>query len=149
MKTSKQGIEFIKAREGCKLAPYNDIRGCATIGVGHLIGMRPVNSTDKPITMEQAEQILERDLKRFEDNINKVVRIVLTQNDFDALVSFTFNVGFGEFNTSRTLQLLNGSDRREFARALLTWDKVDGTPNTVIHARRVLESDLFLKGVYK
>lgn len=89
--TSKEGMELIKSFEGCRLKAYQDVAGIWTIGYGHTGNVRPGMS----ITQEQAETFLRADLKKFEQCINRCVAVPLTQNMFDALVSFTYNVGTG------------------------------------------------------
>lgn len=87
--TSQQGIDRIKKFESCRLTAYQDAAGVWTIGYGHTgsvyAGMQ--------ISQEQAEDLLKEDLKRFEAAVNRYVTGALTQGRFDALVSFSFNVG--------------------------------------------------------
>ena len=94
MKTSEKGLKLIKEFEGLRLEPYKCDVGVWTIGYGHTKG---INQNTKPITKEQAEDFLKDDLKFFEGLVNnkKYVPQQINQNQFDALVSFTFNLGGG------------------------------------------------------
>ena len=89
--TSEKGIEFIKSYEALVLKAYDDSTGVWTIGYGHTAGVMP----GMEITESQAVEFLQADLKRFEESVNRYVTVPLTQNMFDALVSFTFNLGAG------------------------------------------------------
>lgn len=103
MKTSAQGRALIMAREGCRLDAYQDSVGVWTIGTGHASGVVP----GMTITREEADALLAEDLARFEKCINDNVRVALEQYEFDALVSWAFNVGAGAAATSTLVRLLN------------------------------------------
>lgn len=90
MKTSQEGINFIKKHEGLRLAAYLDSTGTPTIGYGHTGGVK----LGDVITEQQAEQYLRQDVIIAENEINRQ-QLPLNQNQFDALVSFVFNVGVG------------------------------------------------------
>lgn len=90
MRTSNNGIKFIKNFEGCVLKAYNDGYGTPTIGYGHTSGV----SYGMKITQAEADRMLQADLKYYEDNVNKYVNTYnFNQNEFDALVSFAYNIG--------------------------------------------------------
>ena len=107
MKTSQKGIDLIKEFEGTVLKVYKDAVGLPTIGIGHLIKKGEVFTT---LTQQQAEELLAKDLKQFEEGVSTSVKVALTQNQFDALVSFAFNLGIGNLNSSTLLKKLNVGD---------------------------------------
>ena len=98
MKVSQNGIDLIKKFEGLRLEPYLCSAKKPTIGYGSTFypDGTPVKMTDGQITDEQAEQLLIDTLKPFERKVNRSVKVKLTQNQFDALVSHTFNTGGSE-----------------------------------------------------
>lgn len=106
MKISEKGIEFIIKEEGEVLTAYICPAGVWTIGVGHT--GKDVNPGMK-ISKEQSRELLKSDLVRFENSVSRSVKVNLTQNQFDALVSFAFNVGTGAFETSTLLKKINSS----------------------------------------
>lgn len=142
MNISHKGVELIKLFEGCRLETYLDAAGIPTIGYGstgpHVrIGMK--------ITKEEAEQLLLEDLKRFEAGVAEQVTVPLNQNEFDALVSFSFNVGLGALNRSTLLRMLNdGASKEVVASQFLRWNKVNGKPLEGLTRRRKAERALFL-----
>ena len=104
--TSDKGIEFIKRHEALRLNAYLDSAGVPTIGYGHTLGVRMSDT----ITKSQAEQLLRGDLITAESEINKH-NLNINQNQFDALVSFVFNIGVGNFRTSTLLKRLKHDTR--------------------------------------
>ena len=104
MQTSQTGINLIKKLEGCKLEAYQCSAGVWTIGYGHT-GADVFKG--KKITQNDAETLLKTDLKRFETAINNQLIVDLTQNQFDALVSFIYNIGINAFKNSTMLKYLN------------------------------------------
>lgn len=108
MKTSQKGIELIKKHEGLRLASYLCPAGIPTIGYGHTKGVK----LGQVITETEAEQFLIEDLKTSEQEIDRQ-NLQLNQNQFDALVSFVFNVGAGNFRASTLLRRVrfNPNDR--------------------------------------
>ena len=149
MKTSSRGIALIKEFEGLELKAYKDVAGVWTIGYGHTKGFRKGRfHPEYKITECEANDLLIADLQLFEDAINDAVIVNLNQNQFDALASFTFNVGIGGFRSSTALKRLNKRDLLGAAKALTWWDKarVNGRLR-VVHGlvrRRNRERDLFL-----
>ncbi len=114
MNTSEQGRRLIMEREGCVLTPYQDSVGVWTDGVGNTHG---VVAGGPPITREKADADLARNLAGVEASINDHVRLAITQDQFDALASFVFNVGEGAFQTSTLLRLLNAGEPIEVVAA--------------------------------
>lgn len=145
MKTSENGIELLKRFEGLELEAYQDIAGIWTIGYGHTgddvqPGMK--------LTEREAEELLRRDLKPREQAVSSAVKVSLNQNEFDALVSFVYNVGAAAFRGSTALKRLNRGDRVGAADALTWWNKatVGGVLREVLGLtrRRAAERALFL-----
>ena len=148
MKISSNSIELIKQFEGLSLKPYLDAVNIPTIGFGNTYyedGTK-VTLKDKPITEEKAFEILEYIAnKDFGSNINKVVKVPLNQNQFDALVSFAYNIGNGNFNSSTLLRWLNQGNYKEASMQLLRWDKSKGIVLNGLTKRRKAEKELFDK----
>lgn len=118
MKTSIAGITAIKQREGCRLAAYRDSRGIWTIGVGHT---GPEVEPGTIWTTDQVDAALAHDIGWAEAEVNRCVQVPMTQNQFDALVSFTFNVGRTGFDHSSALRDFNFGVLR-VANDLLKWE---------------------------
>lgn len=140
MKTSKQGIEMIKQLEGCELIPYYCKAGVLTVGYGHT--GKDVKK-GQAITIEQAEKILVKDLERFEKKVMKYdSKYHFNQNQFDALVSFAYNIGSID-------QLCNNGKRtiEEIESKIPLYCKVNGFRNPAIYNRRMKELSLFKKPI--
>lgn len=139
MRTSHVGITLIKSFESLRLEAYRCPAGIWTIGYGHTAGVRRGDRIDE----RKAEQLLAEDLRQFEDVVNRECPGI-NQNQFDALVSFTFNVGTGNFLKSTLLKCvkanpLNVNIRYEFSR----WNKANGTVLSGLIRRRKAEADLY------
>lgn len=148
MRISDRGIELLKQFEGCELEAYQDIAGIWTIGYGHT---GPDVQEGMKISESDAEAILRQDLKSREKAIERLVHVPLNQNEFDALVSFVYNVGEGALKGSTALKRLNKGDRVGAAEALTWWNKatVNGVLREVkgLTRRRQAEKALFLTPV--
>lgn len=144
MKTSDKGIEFIKRLEGCRLIAYRDSGGVWTIGVGHTGFVSPGDI----ITTSQADALLKQDLEVFERCLNECVKVPLTQNEFDALISFCFNIGCRAFQKSILLKYLNSKDFTNAADQLKEWIYVNHVVNRGLYNRRMREKNLFMTGEY-
>ena len=144
MKTSDVGIELIKKYEGCILKSYKCPSGVWTIGYGHTNGVK----SGMQITKAQALDYLKQDLSTFEKAVTNYVKVPLNQNQFDALVSFSFNCGTGALKTSTLLQKLNSSDYNGAANEFLKWNKSNGKVLNGLVKRRKEEKELFLKTNY-
>lgn len=107
------------------LSEYKDSAGILTIGVGHTSAtVEPRVTAGLTITTRQASEILSRDLEIFVAAVNASVKVPLNQNEFDALVSLTFNIGAGAFKGSTLLRKLNAGDRKGAADQFLVWNKI-------------------------
>ncbi|ENL4358552.1 lysozyme [Salmonella enterica] len=140
MKASDNGRAFIRAREGVKLAAYQDGGGVWTIGYGHTRGVK----RGQVINHEQADEFLDSDLRQVESCISERVTVALNQNQFDALVSFVFNVGRQAFSDSTLLKKLNEGNYRAAADQFTRWVYDNDKFVQGLYNRRVAERDLFL-----
>lgn len=148
MKISENGLNLIKQFEGFSSSPYLCPAGIPTIGYGNTFyedGTK-VKLKDKPITEERATQLLEFIAnKTFSENINKVVKVPLNQNQFDALVSFSYNIGNKNFNWSTLLKKLNLSDYIGASQEFGRWNQAGGKILNGLVSRRQKEKELFLR----
>lgn len=139
MKTGKKGIELIKEFEGFKRSPYLCPAGVWTIGYGSTKG---ITKNTKPITKQDAEKLLINDLTDAERAVRSFVKVPLTQNQFDALVSFTFNLGAGALSRSTLLKMLNAGNY-DLESQFLRWVRAGGKILPGLTRRRQAEADLF------
>jgi lysozyme len=128
--------------EGDKHVAYRDGNGIWTIGYGHT---GPEVHAGLVWTEAQAVAALTHDLLTADNDIESLVTVPLNQNEFDALVSFDYNLGEGHVRSSTTLRKLNAGDRQGAADAMLLWDKIAGADSPGLLARREAERTLFLK----
>ena len=140
MRISETGLDLIKHFEGLRLNAYKCPAGVWTIGYGST-GSHV--TPDLKITEEEAERLLRHDLGRFEHGVEELVKVDLAQDEFDALVSFAFNLGLGALEQSTLLRLLNQSKRMEAAAQFARWDKAGGKPLPGLTKRRRAEAALF------
>lgn len=146
MKTSQAGIDLIKQFEGCKLKAYPDPGTGGepwTIGYGTTKGVRP----GMEIAEDDAERLLKEDLERFELAVTNAVKVLITQSQFDALVSFTYNVGEGAFRSSTLLRLLNEQKYREVGPQFDRWNKAGNRVLPGLVKRRAAERKTFESGI--
>jgi len=143
-KTSENGLGFIAKWEGCILHVYKDVAGLPTIGVGHLIKPGENFTT---ITKAEALELLAKDVSKCEEAIIKNIKVPLNQNQFDALVSWSFNCGTGVLKTSTLSKRLNEGFYDEVPNHLLNWSKatINGKSQTVkgLLNRRISEGQLW------
>lgn len=141
MNISEAGLALIKRSEGLRLTAYRDVAGLLTIGYGHKI----VGSAafDNGITEATADAILANDVQAAEGAVTRLVKVPLTQGQFDALVDFTFNLGAGRLADSTLLVDLNAGRYDAAALQLLLWDHAGGELNPGLEARREAEHALW------
>lgn len=139
MKTSKNGIDLIKKFEGCRLTAYRCAADVPTIGYGHTAGVK----MGQAITQAQAEGFLKDDLIKYEKNVEKYdSKYCWNQNEFDALVSFAFNIGSVD-----QLIAYGTRDRETIAERILQYNKAAGKVLEGLTKRRKAERELFIKPV--
>ena len=156
MNLSPAGLRFIKTREGYRGQLYNDAAGHATIGYGHLVHRGAVGTDTAAEFMfaaglaeAPAAMLLARDLKRFEAAVRTFVKRGLKQHEYDALVSFAYNVGVGGFSRSTAVRRVNDAATPDaIASAFMMWTKAGGHENRGLVARRRAEAELYNTGEY-
>ena len=139
MKISQEGIALIKHYEGCKLESYQCSAGVWTIGYGSTKNVKEGMSIDA----EKAEQLLIKDLAIFEKEVANLVSVPLEQNQYDAIVSWTFNLGSSNLKASTMLKVLNNGVYEAVPEQLKRWNKVKGVVNDGLVKRRKSEALLF------
>jgi len=153
MQLSENGFKIIKNFEGLRLSAYRDVAGVWTIGYGstRYHDGKPVKPDDQLAGEAQADALFANTLGQYEDAVSRYVKVPLTQNQFDALVSFTYNEGTGALQESTLLVKLNEKNYSEAAAHFLAWDKITD-PKTgqkvicdTLTQRRREESRLFLQ----
>lgn len=144
MKISNSGILFVKKEEGEELEGYVDTRGIPTVGVGHtgFVDGKPV-TPGMIINQSQSTQLLRSDLTWVENTIRSIIKSPLTQNQYDALCSFVFNIGAAAFSRSTVAKLINAEDYKGGADAMLLWKRAGNNPDILLK-RRQRERGLFL-----
>ncbi|MCL5634803.1 lysozyme [Enterobacter vonholyi] len=145
MQTSDKGIALLKEFEGCKLTAYQDSVGVWTIGYGWTqpVDGKPIRA-GMTIKQETAERLLKTGLVSYESDVSRLVKVGLTQGQFDALVSFTYNLGARSLSTSTLLRKLNAEDYAGAADEFLRWNKAGGKVLNGLTRRREAERALFL-----
>lgn len=147
MKTGQAGIDLIKRFEGFSGKPYRCPADIPTIGYGstRYADGREVSMSDPPITEAQAVQLLADTLGRYEKGVTGLVTVPLTQSQFDALVSFAYNLGVGNLGNSTLLKKLNNRDYAGAANEFSRWVRGGGKILPGLVARREAERKLFLE----
>ena len=157
MKISENGLSMIKEKEGLRLKPYLCSAGRATIGYGSTMyeNDKEVTLKDQPITEQRALDLLNNTLVKYEKAVNDHVEVELTQNEYDALVVFVYNIGVGRKETptqegkgfigSTLLKKLNAGDKVGAANQFDVWNKAGGKVDKGLVNRRAAEKALFLK----
>ena len=138
MTTSPTGIALIKRFEGLRLKAYLCPANVVTVGFGHTKG---VQLNDPEITEEEADRLLAEDLKLYEKPVSEMVKVQITQNQFDALISFAFNLGTGALRGSTLMKKLNAG--QPCADEFLRWNMAGGKALPGLTRRRTAERALF------
>jgi len=147
MKVSNKLIQMLKHHEGVRSKPYRCPAGLWTVGVGHLIGdgKSLPESWNRTFTQEEIDGLLKRDLNRFERGILKMLpNVRLRQCEFDALVSFSFNLGLGTFQRSTLRQALLRGDKEAAMESLMKYCRAGGKVLRGLENRRKDERAMFL-----
>ena len=157
MNVSPKAVAMIKHHEGVRQKPYRCPAKLWTVGVGHVLypeqGKLPIDQRDafniriedfRVFSMEEVDAILRADLDRFERGVERYITVPLTQGMFDALVSFSFNVGLGTLQRSTLRQKLNRGDKEGAADELLKYCMAGGKILKGLQNRRIDERALFL-----
>lgn len=160
MRLSNKGAFFLKQIEQLRLIPYDDQSGKpikywvkgATIGYGHLISESEWDNYKDGTTEQKANELFQADLKPFESSVNNAINVKLTQEQYDALVIFSFNIGIAAFKNSSAVKMVNSSDASTpystLEKAWKAWNKSQGKVNNGLINRRNAEWSIFHKGVY-
>lgn len=140
----KIAIDFITKEEGCVLHIYRDVAGYPTIGVGHLI--RKGEDFSQGLTQEGAEELLRKDLLYTAASIMRLITVPLSDNQYSALLSFTFNVGTGALQASTLRSKLNREEYAGASEEFQKWCWAGGKKLKALYNRRIRERNLFLSG---
>lgn len=156
MKVSQKCIDNIKKDEGVRQRPYQCPALLWTVGVGHVIDPQhakvplaqrkalPIpEGWDRTLSMEEVDEILRKDLARFEQGVSRLITAPLTQGQFDALVSFSFNVGLGNLQNSTLRMKVNRQEYEAAAEQFLVWTKAGGKVLPGLVKRRTHEKEMF------
>jgi lysozyme len=145
MQLSSNGLQLIKSFEGFRASPYADSAGIPTIGYGTILYTdgECVTMDDSAITEAQAEQYLAFQINHKTSSVNQMLVVEVNQNQFDALVSFAYNLGVGALHGSTLLRLINASNFDGAADEFPKWDKADGQVIAGLTRRRLAEQQLF------
>jgi len=139
MEISAKGLDLIKKFEGLELESYLCPADVWTIGYGSTKGVKEGMS----ITEEEAEALLKKEAQEYCDYVKEYVSVTLTQNQFDALVSWTYNLGPRNLKNSTLLEVLNKEEYDKVPEQILRWTKAAGKELNGLVRRRQAEADLF------
>jgi lysozyme len=143
---SKAAIALIKHHEGVRSRPYRCPANLWTVGVGHLIGdgKSLPDSWNRTFSQEEIDGILKSDLRRFELGVHKMLpNVPLRQHEFDAIISFCFNLGLGCFQRSTLRQALLRGDKKVAMESLVKYCRAGGKILRGLQIRRLDEKALF------
>lgn len=146
MRLGSKGLNLIELFEGFYSKPYLDPIGIPTIGYGatYYPNKKKVTMQDKPITEKEASELLKYMLISYENDVKRLVKSKLTQNQFDALVSFTYNLGSTNLGKSTLLKKVNVNPNDKSIRdEFMKWNKAGGKVFNGLTRRRNAESNLY------
>ena len=146
MKVSERAIKLIKHHEGVRNRPYRCPANLYTVGVGHLIGdgKSLPDSWNRTFTEAEIDGLLKSDLRRFELGVHKMLpNVPLRQHEFDAIISFCFNLGLGCFQRSTLRQALLRGDKKAAMESLVKYCRAGGKILRGLQIRRLDERALF------
>ena len=144
-KLDQNGFNLLAELEGIKLHPYPDTKGIWTIGVGNTCyeNGTPVKKTDPKITLERAHELFAKIAPSFEKAVNESVTSVITQNQFNALFCFCWNVGINGFKGSQLLKIVNKEPNNS---SMIEWGFFQWKgKNNILLSRRQKELKMYLK----
>ena len=139
MKISEKGLDLIKFYEGCEYNAYRCAAGVLTIGYGHTKGVKEGDL----ITQQEADALLLHEMDEYEGYINNMVTVDLEQNQFDALVSWVFNLGSSNLSSSTLLKKINNKEFDAVPEQIKRWNKAGGKVLDGLIKRRNSEALLF------
>ena len=142
---SNNCVNIVKQFEGFRSKPYKCSAGIPTIGYGSTfyLNNEKVSMNDSEITKEFAEELLLKTLSDFSQSVDKLIKVELNQNQYDAIVSFCYNVGVGAFSNSTMLKLINVNDLTKASNEFIRWNKAKGKVVNGLTIRRKKEKELF------
>lgn len=146
MKLNNDGYNLIKSFEGLSLKPYRCQANISTIGFGNTYYENnvKVQMSDAPITKKRAEDLLKVSADRYASKVDNLVHKPVTQNQFNALVSFAYNVGSGALASSTLLKKVNvNPNDAMIAKEFLKWNKAGGVVLQGLITRRIKESQIY------
>lgn len=145
MKASDKCLKMLAHHEGVRQKPYKCPAGLWTVGVGHLIGdgKSLPDSWNRTFSLEEVYAILAKDVARFERGVTRLITSPLTQGQFDALISFSFNLGLGCLQRSTVRSAINRGDKEAAMQSLRKYNKAGGKVLKGLDNRRKDEEALF------
>jgi len=145
MKASEKCLKMLAHHEGIKTKPYRCPAGLWTVGVGHLIGdgKSLPDSWNRTFTLKEVYAILAKDVERFERGVSRLITYPLSQNEYDAIISFAFNLGLGCLQRSTLRSALNRGDKVAAMQSLRKYNKAGGKVLKGLDNRRKDEEALF------
>ena len=143
---TQQGLDLIKRFEGFSATIYTCPAGYDTVGYGHLVRLAERRQFEQGVTEQQAEDLLRQDVKTAEQAVLRLIHVPLTDGQFDALTSFTFNLGSGALQSSTLRRVINREQHDQAPAQLLRWVYAGGRKLKGLLRRREAEACLYICG---